>query len=188
MSYLWPRVSPNEGCSMEVLLSCPQPCHWLALSCWIYFCPCDLHRKSWLVLEAEGLSFPGRTWGVIRGQTELCRCRGITGEGSLLRGCDPWHSSVLFPNIPQQEYLVQKYWFYSSSSLSFRWIFKEQPVFVLIGCCEPQGPPRIIKSSSWPRTNPKITHQEDAVGSNHACPIFFPLPWPLPLTAVTGSY
>lgn len=49
----------------DVQLS-PQCCHWLALSCWIYFCRCDLRRKFCFQPSDEGrqsLSLPGRKWG-----------------------------------------------------------------------------------------------------------------------------
>lgn len=48
-----------------------QYCHWLPLSCWMYFCRCDLHRKFCFQRGDEGrlsLLVPGRKWG----------CAGIT--------------------------------------------------------------------------------------------------------------
>lgn len=93
-------------------------------------------------------------------------CAGA--EGSLLWGCDPWHSSVPFPNIPSSNIWCRNTDFTAPHLRVHSLDFQGAAFALLTGCCEPQGPPRIIKSKSWPCTNPKITHQEDAVGSNHA--------------------
>lgn len=60
-----------------------QYCHWLALSCWIYFCRCDLHRKFCFhpVMKADRVCRCQEENGVVLespgGQIDLCKSSGF---------------------------------------------------------------------------------------------------------------